>query len=270
MQYHSGTNRAGIPLFSSVESLNQLPAPAGYSSCRAEKTQEDAPVNHQDVPPKPNTPPTAGLPTVPAAEYSVPPAEPPARKQGEAGLPSGPADGRTQGRRRTLWKALFVVVLLAVIGSLVWLALWLNSNGNQETPAGAAQGVLETTLTPPATPLPLPREAEPANYALGDCFKDFDPESLRSTVVPCDTGHSAQLVAVFRYPEAGDYPGAEALKAKALEACQAASLGGAANEYTLNYERSFPSPTSWDSGDRRLDCYVTSPSGNTINASVLP
>ena len=235
-------------------------------------------MNHQDVPPKPASPPTAGLPTVPAAEYGVPAAEPPARPQGQeqggAGdqdaFPHGTEAGRGSVNQRTLWKAFFVVVLLAVIGSLVWLALWLNDNGNREASAGAAPGVLETAVTPPATPLPLPRQAEPASYALGDCFKDFSPEALKSTIVPCDTGHSAQLVAVFRYPEGESYPGAEALKAKALEACQSAKLGPAANEYTLNFERSFPSSTSWDSGDRRLDCYVTSPGGNTVNASVLP
>ena len=227
-------------------------------------------MNHQDVPPKPSSPPTAGLPKVPAAEYGVPAAEPPVKDQGQANHPSGPDDGRKQENRRRLWKAFFVVVLLAVIGSLVWLALWLNSNGGAETTDTAALGVLETTVTPPATPLPLPREVEPANYALGDCFMDFDPEALRSTAVPCDTGHSAQLVAVFRYPEETDYPGAEALKAKALETCQAAKLGPAADQFTLNYERSFPSSTSWESGDRRLDCYVTSPGGNNVNASVLP
>lgn len=202
-------------------------------------------MNHQDVPPKPASPPAAGLPTVPEAV-------------------------RGSVNQRTLWKALFVVVLLAVIAALVWLALWLNSNENQEAPGGAAAGVLETAATPPASPLPLPREAEPADYALGDCFKDFSPEALKATIVPCDTGHSAQLVALFRYPESESYPGPEALKAKALEACQAARLGPAANEYTLNFERSFPSSTSWETGDRRVDCYVTSPGGNTVNASVLP
>lgn len=239
-------------------------------------------MNHSDVPPKPASPPTAGLPTVPAAEYGVPAAEPPAsnkdqeRDPGEAFgqdhavIPDGPEAGRGSVSQQTLWKAFFVVVLLAVIGSLAWLALWLNSNGNQEASAGAVPGILETTVTPPATPLPLPREAEPAAYALGDCFKDFDPEALKTTVVPCDTGHSAQLVAVFHYPEGEDYPGAEALKAKALEACQAAKLGPAANQYTLTFERSFPSSTSWGAGDRRLHCYVTSPGGNNVNASVLP
>ncbi|WP_461188057.1 septum formation family protein [Arthrobacter sp. Z4-13] len=240
------------------------------------------PVNHQDVPPKPASPPTAGLPTVPAAEYGVPAAEPPARSKGQVRdqggawdqdrsvLPQGPEAGRGSVNQRTLWKAFFVVVVLAVIGSLVWLAMWLYGNGNQEASAGPVPGILETSVTPPATPLPLPREAEPASYALGDCFKDFSPEALKSTIVPCDTGHSAQLVALFHYPEGGSYPGAEALKAKALEACQAAKLGPAANQYTLNFERSYPSSTSWGSGDRRLDCYVTSPGGNNVNASVLP
>jgi hypothetical protein len=182
-----------------------------------------------------------------------------------------PAPKKHPGATRALWKALFVVVLLAVVSGLVWLAIWLNSGQATEAADGGTSGVLETTATPPATPLPLPREGvPPTEYALGDCFADFDPEALASKVVPCDTGHSAQLVAVFRYPEAGDYPGVEALKAKALEACQAAKLGPAANEYQLNFQRSFPSSTSWDSGDRRVDCYVTADGGNVINASVLP
>lgn len=221
-------------------------------------------MNHQDVPPKPSSPPTAGLPRVPAPA-ARPVLHPHMQPQ------DGAAPRSRRVRRRTLWIAFFVAVLLAVIGSLVWLALWLNSNPESSTSRGQVPGVLETTVTPPATPLPLPREGvQPADYALGDCFKDFDPESLSSTVVPCDTGHSAQLVALFRYPERGSYPGAEALKAKALEACQAARLGPAANDYDLNFERSFPSTTSWESGDRRVDCYVTAPGGNVINASVLP
>lgn len=222
-------------------------------------------MDHQDVPPKPASKPNTGLPPVEA-----PPAEPvlhPRMKPQD-----DPAAQSRRGKRlRILWIAVFVVVLLAVIGSLVWLALWLNSNRDGGGSGSGVSGVLETSVTPPATPLPLPREGvTPADYALGDCFKDFHPEALASTVVACDTAHSAQLVALFRYPEAESYPGAEALKAKALEACQAAKLGPAANDYPLNYERSFPSTTSWESGDRRVDCYVTAPGGNVINASVLP
>ncbi|WP_258803726.1 septum formation family protein [Pseudarthrobacter sp. NS4] len=214
-------------------------------------------MNNQDVPPKPGSPPPA-----PAPE-SVSWSQPQTETEG--------ARRKPVTKKRAFWIALFVVVLLAVIGGLVWLALWLNSGQGAPEAGEETPGVLETTITPPASPLPLPREGvTPAEYALGDCFADFDPEALASKVVPCDAPHSAQLVAVFRYPEDGAYPGAEELKAKALEACQAAKLGPAANEYQLNYQRSFPSDSSWDSGDRRVDCYVTAPGGNVINASVLP
>ncbi|MDR7084702.1 hypothetical protein J2X01_004018 [Arthrobacter ginsengisoli] len=110
----------------------------------------------------------------------------------------------------------------------------------------------------------------PAEYRLGDCFKDFDPAALRSTVAACDTGHSAQLVAVFRYPGNDLYSGRETLAVKALEACQRAKLAPAANKYTLNLHRAYPIGTGWESGDRRVDGYVMTDGGNVINASVLP
>ncbi|WP_231938545.1 septum formation family protein [Arthrobacter sp. B6] len=169
-------------------------------------------------------------------------------------------------------KAVFVLVLVGVVGSLVWWALWLGGFGQNSGSSGSdGAGVIEISPTAPASALPLPREGvPPADFQVGDCFKDFDPEALKSSVVACDTGHSAQLVAVYRYPAEGSYPGAETLKAKALEACQAAKLAPAANDFTLNYERAYPSSTSWESGDRRVDCYVTAPGGNVITASVLP
>ena len=205
------------------------------------------------IPPKPATPPPGVSPHMAVPEAAE---EPTVRK-----------------RRRmasTLLKIFFVVVVLSVVGGLVLLAAWLDSTAPKTSDDGGS-GVVETSPSPLPTPLPLPREGvEPAGYRLGDCFKDFDPEALRSTVVACDTGHSAQLVAAFRYPAVGSYPGREALAAKALEACQAARLAPAANEYTLNFQRAYPSSTSWETGDRRVDCYVTTDGGNVINANVLP
>ncbi|UZX05652.1 hypothetical protein F8G81_21360 [Arthrobacter sp. CDRTa11] len=149
--------------------------------------------------------------------------------------------------------------------------MWLTSNAQQPSAGNDVPGVVEISPTPLPSPLPLPREGvAPAEYRLGDCFKDFDPEALSSTLVACDTGHSAQLVAIYRYPAGDPYPGSEALQAKALEACQAARLAPAADEYTLNFRRAYPSSSSWESGDRRVDCYVMADGGNVINASVLP
>lgn len=226
-------------------------------------------MNQQDIPPKPAAPPRTG--SLPMIQH---------RAGGSAPAPESvtwsqphhdPEPEKHVNRRPVFWKAFLVVVILAVAGSLVWLAVWLNSGPGASTPKNNAPGVLQTAVTPPATPQPLPREkVAPAEYAVGDCFKDFDPQALASTVVPCDTGHSAQLVATLHYPDNAAYPGADPLKAKALEVCQAAKLGPAAKQFQLNYQRSFPSNTSWGSGDRRVDCYVTADRGNVINASVLP
>ncbi|MDR7159532.1 septum formation family protein [Arthrobacter sp. BE255] len=224
---------------------------------------QDFAAGRTERPPKPAAPPTAGLPLVPPAAVppvelpGLPPAQPP-RKPGRAG--------------QTVLKTVFVLVLVGVVGSLIWLAMWLSDNGQNNGNSGAdGSGVIEISPSAPASALPLPREGvPPADFKLGDCFKDFDPEALKSTVVACDAGHSAQLVATYRYPANDSYPGGEALKAKALEACQAAKLAPPANDFTLNFQRAYPSSTSWESGDRRVDCYVTAPGGNVITASVLP
>lgn len=226
-------------------------------------------MDHQDIPPKPSAPPRTGsLPKIPRTGGASAPAP---ESVTWAQPRHDPEPERRPNRKPAFWKALFVVVILAVVGSLVWLAMWLNSASGGNVAKNAEPGVLQTAVTPPATSKPLPREGvAPAAYAVGDCFKDFDPQALTSTVVPCDTGHSAQLVATLHYPESAAYPGAEPLKAKALEVCQAAKLGPAAKQFQLNYQRSFPSSTSWETGDRRVDCYVTADGGNVITASVLP
>jgi hypothetical protein len=233
---------------------------------------QDNPDGHAQhpVPPKPSSPPTAGLPRVPPAR-KVPAGATPAPAPEPPFLIEPPAQMPRQ-IRPTVLKAAFAVILVVVVGLLVLVALWLRGDGQPTgTSDGDVPGVMETSPTPLPSPLPLPREGvAPSDFRLGDCFKDFAPDALKSTIVACDTGHSAQLVAIYRYPATDSYPGAEALKAKALAACQAARLSPAVNEYTLNFERSYPSRTSWDSGDRRADCYVTADGGNVINSSVLP
>lgn len=231
---------------------------------------QNHPAGHDQhpVPPKPSSPPTAGPPRGAPTRHvplgAAPAPEPP--------FPIEPPPWRPGQIRPTVLKAAFAVVLLGVVGLLVWLALWLRADGQPTgTGDGDVPGVVEISPTALPSPLPLPREGvAPPDFRLGDCFRDFAPDALKSTIVACDTGHSAQLVAIYRYPATDSYPGAEILKAKALAACQAARLAPTANEYTLHFQRSYPSRTSWDSGDRRVDCYVTADGGNVINSTVLP
>lgn len=162
--------------------------------------------------------------------------------------------------------ALAAVIVLAL---LIW---WLTTLG------AAKQDSAESSRTPaadasasPAARGPLPLEGvSPLDFRLGDCFKDFDANAATSTVVTCDSGHSAQLVAVESYAASDAYPGRDPLKQRALDACKAATLTEKSSGYVLNYKLAYPSSSSWGTGDRRVDCYVAADAGNVIKESLLP
>lgn len=161
-----------------------------------------------------------------------------------------------------------VAVVVVVVGLLIW---WLASmNGGTQQPA-ADTSATASASSEPASRGPLPLESVgPLDFQLGDCFKDFDAEAPTSTVVDCSTGHSAQLVAAEHYADGDSYPGRDPLKQKALDACKAAPLTEKQADYVLSYKLAYPSSTSWNKGDRRVDCYVTADTGNVIMESLIP
>ena len=161
------------------------------------------------------------------------------------------------------------VAAAVVLGLLIW---WLSSlGGGPKQPAAGTSPATSATSSAPASRGPLPLEGVgPLDFRLGDCFKDFDPEAPTSTVVDCTTGHSAQLVAIEHYADGDSYPGRDPLKQKALDTCKAAPLAEKQSNYVLGYKLAYPSSTSWDNGDRRVDCYVTADTGNVIMESLIP
>ncbi len=173
-------------------------------------------------------------------------------------------------RRQGLPRVGAGVAGLLVIGVLAW---WLASSlgGGPGPAAGDSSPAPAAASSAPASRGPLPLAGVNAlDFRLGDCFKDFDPEAPQSTVVACETGHSAQLVAVGTYPAADAYPGRDPLKQKALDACKAAPLTDKPADYVLSYKLAYPSSTSWDTGDRRVDCFVTADTGNVLLETLLP
>lgn len=164
------------------------------------------------------------------------------------------------------------VAAVVVLALILW---WLTSLSGSPKPSAAgsspAPAGTSSSSSAPANRGPLPLAAVvPLDFQLGDCFKDFDPEAPTSTVVDCATGHSAQLIAVDHYAESDSYPGLTALKDKGRETCRNARLAAAATNYALMQRNAYPSSTSWDNGDRRVDCYVTADTGNVIMESLLP
>lgn len=230
----------------------------------------------------------------PARAVAVQPAQPKESEQPKPAAPTSakpkraePASARLKGlagslrsrlakpeARQNLLKAGFLAALLVVGGLLVWLLTSLLAAATMQSanrPASAADPTAAAPAAPGASPRPsLPvASVSPLDFRVGDCFKDFDPEASKSTVVGCTTDHSAQLVAVTHYADGDGYPGREAMKTRARETCQAAALTEKSNAYNLNYRLAYPSTSSWAKGDRRVDCYVTA-SGNIIKASLLP
>ena len=158
---------------------------------------------------------------------------------------------------------------VVVLGLLVWGLTSLG--GGTKQPVAEAAPTAAAASAAPASRGPLPLEGVgPLDFQLGDCFKDFDPEATQSTIVDCATGHSAQLIAIHLYPAPDAYPGLAALKDNGRETCRKAQLAAAATTYNLLQRNAYPSSSSWDNGDRRVDCYVTADAGNVIMESLIP
>lgn len=154
-----------------------------------------------------------------------------------------------------------VVGVLVLIGVVIWVLLNL---------LGTRPQAVVATPSPTASLGPLPRDTEAKDFQVGDCFADFDPNASKARAVPCDTEHSAQLGAVHTYPADDSFPGTNALKDKGREVCGNVKLNHeAADKYVLLQQNVYPSTTSWDRGDRRVDCFIVVDSGNTIKEDLL-
>jgi hypothetical protein len=173
-------------------------------------------------------------------------------------------------RRQGLPRVAAAVAGLAVLGLLIW---WASSalGGGTEPAAGGGSPAAGPSSSAAAARGALPLEGVGAlDFRLGDCFKDFDPDAVQSSVVDCATGHSAQLIAVHHYQSSESYPGLAALKDKGRATCLGAKLTAASANYVLMQRNAYPSASSWESGDRRVDCYVTAETGNVIMENLIP
>jgi len=179
------------------------------------------------------------------------PADRPAR-------PRTPMDLLT--RQRLIIGGIVLAVLLLII-AVIWVLV--STFGNRPEPAGAP-GVSASANRPP-----LPADIESKDYRVGDCFSDFDSTANKAHAVECTTPHSAQLGAVFNYKESDSFPGTNALRDKGHAVCRTVTLNEASRNYELLQQNVYPSSTSWDSGDRRVDCFIVVDSGNTLKESVL-
>ena len=174
-------------------------------------------------------------------------------------------------RRQQPQRLGLAAAILVALGLMLWWAVASFAGSGQPSADGPSPAPAASAESAPASRGTLPLEGvSPLDFQLRDCFKDFDPDAQQSTVVDCATGHSAQLVAVEKYGADDSYPGREPLKQKARNACKAAPLTEKAGDYELSYKLAYPSSKSWEKGDRRVDCYAVTDTGNVIKESLLP
>lgn len=166
---------------------------------------------------------------------------------GGTGNGNGSSDGGNAKR---------VLIILGILGILAVLVVLLFTVVLQSE---KAPGVVEENV-------------EPLDLSAGDCLQGFEAFDQPVTVVTCETPHNAQLVATDSYPDDDDFPGSEALSAKATEVCsqvQYSETLTANPDLNLQETKVVPTEDSWDDGDRRVDCFVVSSGGQDLTASLL-
>jgi hypothetical protein len=187
-------------------------------------------------------------------------------ERGNAAPASRPAPARSPmdlvTRQRLIIGGIVLAVLLLII-ALIWILV--STFGNRPGPEGTSGPGASASATRPA----LPADIESKDYRLGDCFADFDSNASKARAVECTTPHSAQLGAVFNYQAGDSFPGTNALQEKGREVCRTVILNEASGKYKLLQQNVYPSSTSWDSGDRRVDCFIVVDSGNALKESVI-
>jgi hypothetical protein len=107
---------------------------------------------------------------------------------------------------------------------------------------------------------------------VGDCFNGASTGNVADvTVVACSSPHDAEVFATVPYPNApSDYPGSDVVKAIADDGCRTAfatfvGIGYDDSMYGLSYLQ--PTAESWKTGDRTIDCLVTSGDSTQLTGS---
>jgi len=159
------------------------------------------------------------------------------------------AAARSKGPGKTTRALVLLGSILIVVLLGIWLATIIADSNREE-------GVLEDSVAP-------------VDLEAGACLQDFQSVNSEVTVVTCETPHNAQLVATQSYADSDTFPGTDALAAKAEEVCSSVIYTDAASKYTdLELNRAVPTQSSWDAGDRRVDCFVVAP-GEDLTESLI-
>ena len=206
---------------------------------------------------------------------------------GQFGGPQGPGGSQGGGNKKLFIILGAVLVGVLLLGLFVWLLIGLvfnSGSNNSESTQTATQSQEQTTdpgetVDPSSDPTTgglsdedvILANVSPLKWLEGDCLRDFKTASAPADVVFCNSPHDAQLVGAFYFDDSDEFPGLDALKAKASEVCDNVTLTTeAASIKTLTQSTAYPTENTWNnSNDRRVDCLVRDTrGGNPLNISL--
>jgi hypothetical protein len=108
--------------------------------------------------------------------------------------------------------------------------------------------------------------ADAFTIKVGDCLNDasVDPDMVTTVpLVTCDKPHDTEVI-LSVIMEDGDYPGEDAVSARADEECLAAFedyVGLAYDDSAYDFAYYVPTVESWAAGDQEILCTVYDPAG---------
>ncbi|HEU0206640.1 MAG TPA: septum formation family protein [Pseudolysinimonas sp.] len=110
------------------------------------------------------------------------------------------------------------------------------------------------------TPTAANVNADVFSIKVGDCLNDATATGTVTTapIVPCSKPHDSEAYASITMKD-GAFPGTDAVKAQADQACPDAFpdfVGIAYNDSTLSISYYYPTSDSWANGDREILCTV--------------
>jgi len=123
------------------------------------------------------------------------------------------------------------------------------------------------STTDPSAPERVPVSA----VADGACFDLDDAGTTAFVHGSCEAPHVYEAIASERLDDPGAYPGEDAVRARADEACGerfaalVADAGTAASTYAASYLA--PAPESWAAGDRSVVCLAVAKDGAAVTGT---
>ena len=110
------------------------------------------------------------------------------------------------------------------------------------------------------------------DLAVGDCLQNGDARRVTKTVpvVDCAEPHDSEAYALIEIT-GDEFPGAQAVTDRAVAECTAEFTTFIGLDYAksaLDFAYYYPTPTSWDLGDREILCLAIDPKAGAVTGSL--